>query len=320
MTTLASAPAQAAAIKHKNRQTFWALLALLGAVLLWGTSYAATKTAISHFSPMLLIWLRMVLASLILLPFWRKLPKPDYRPGDAKWLLGLGLLQPCLYFLLEVQALHYSTSSQVGAVAALAPLFVAFFAWIWLKERMSVAAIAGLLLSLGGVLLLSLGASKGASAPNPLLGNFLQLLAIFSIAFYMVAIKRFSQRYDTWWLTGSQDLFGVLFFLPGILLAPEGALTSAPKEAWLSVLYLGGVVTLGGFGLYNMAMRWLPASQAAMSINLVPLIAILLGWIWLGEALSSLQWLAAAAILGGVLLGQLPITLRRSEQVVQAQA
>ena len=100
MTTLASAPAQAAAIKHKNRQTFWALLALLGAVLLWGTSYAATKTAISHFSPMLLIWLRMVMASLILLPFWRKLPKPDYRPGDAKWLLGLGLLQPCLYFLL----------------------------------------------------------------------------------------------------------------------------------------------------------------------------------------------------------------------------
>ena len=214
---------------------------------------------------MLLIWLRMVMASLILLPFWRKLPKPDYRPGDAKWLLGLGLLQPCLYFLLEVQALHYSTSSQVGAVAALAPLFVAFFAWIWLKERMSVAAIAGLLLSLGGVLLLSLGASKGASAPNPLLGNFLQLLAIFSIAFYMVAIKRFSQRYDTWWLTGSQDLFGVLFFLPGILLAPEGMLTSAPKEAWLSVLYLGGIVTLGGFGLYNMAMRWLPASGAKVS-------------------------------------------------------
>ena len=112
----------------------------------------------------------------------------------------------------------------------------------------------------------------------------------------------------------------MLFFLPGILLAPEGMLTSAPKEAWLSVLYLGGIVTLGGFGLYNMAMRWLPASQAAISINLVPLIAIFLGWLWLGEALSSLQWLAAAAILGGVLLGQLPVNLRRSDAVAQAQA
>ena len=53
-----------------------------------------------------------------------------------------------------------------------------------------------------------------------------------------------------------------------------------------------------------MAMRWIPASQAAMSINLVPLIALLMGWLWLDEALSSLQWVAALAIFSGVLLGQ----------------
>ena len=70
------------------------------------------------------------------------------------------------------------------------------------------------------------------------------------------------------------------------------------------MIYLGGLVSLGGFGLYNMAMRWLPASQAAMSINLVPLVALLMGWIWLGEALTSLQLVAALAIFGGVLLGQ----------------
>ena len=80
MTTSATQLADHASSSTKNRQTLWAFLALLGAVLLWGTSYAATKTAITHFSPMLLIWLRMVMASLILLPFWRKLPKPDYRP------------------------------------------------------------------------------------------------------------------------------------------------------------------------------------------------------------------------------------------------
>lgn len=53
-----------------------------------------------------------------------------------------------------------------------------------------------------------------------------------------------------------------------------------------------------------MAMRWLPASQAAMSINLVPLVALLMGWIWLGEELTPLQLVAALAIFGGVLLGQ----------------
>ncbi len=282
----------------------WALLALAAAVLLWGTSYAAAKTALGHFSPSVLIGLRMVMASLVLLPFWHRLPRPTYQSGDWKWLLGLGLLQPCLYFVLEVKALQFTSSGQAGTVAALAPLFVALLAWIWLKERMGLNGILGLLLSLIGVVLLSLGASHEQSAPNPLLGNSLQLLAMLCIAFYMVILKRLSSRYDTWWLTGSQNLLGVLFFLPAVITAPAGALISAPPEAWYSVIYLGGLVSLGGFGLYNMAMRWVPASQAAMSINLVPLIALLMGWVWLDEALSALQWVAALAIFAGVLLGQ----------------
>jgi drug/metabolite transporter (DMT)-like permease len=52
-------------------------------------------------------------------------------------------------------------------------------------------------------------------------------------------------------------------------------------------------------------MRWIPASQAAMSINLVPLIALLMGWLWLDESLSLLQSVAALAIFGGVVLAQL---------------
>ena len=65
-----------------NGHQGWALLALAAAVLLWGTSYAAAKTALGSFSPSVLIALRMVMASLVLLPFWRRLPKPTYRTGD----------------------------------------------------------------------------------------------------------------------------------------------------------------------------------------------------------------------------------------------
>ncbi|WP_409420659.1 DMT family transporter [Pseudaeromonas sp. ZJS20] len=282
----------------------WAWLALAGSVLLWGSSYAATKTSLSYFSPNQLIWLRMVLASLVLLPFWRRLPKPAYRQGDGRWLLLLGLLQPCVYFTCETQAIRFTTSAQAGTIAAMAPLFVALLAWWWLKERLSLPALLGLCCSLIGVGLLSLGASADQAAPNPLLGNSLQLLAMLCIASYMVILKRMSSRYDTWWLTGSQNLLGILFFLPGAWLAGTDHWSQVPWSAWLCVLYLGGIVSLGGFGLYNLAMRTLPAAEAAMSINLVPLLAILMGWLALGEALSPLQGLAALLILGGVLLGQ----------------
>jgi drug/metabolite transporter (DMT)-like permease len=64
------------------------------------------------------------------------------------------------------------------------------------------------------------------------------------------------------------------------------------------------VVTLGGFGLYNMAAGRLPSAQAAASINLVPLMAVLSGWALLGERLNAQQGLACALILAGVLLGR----------------
>ncbi len=281
-----------------------ALLALAGAVLLWGTSYAAAKTALQQVSPATLIGLRMLLASLVFLPFWQWLPRPRYQKGDGRWLLLLGLLQPCLYFLCEVEALRHTSSAQAGTIAALVPLFVAVMARLWLGERMSLPALLGLAASLAGVMLLSVGAISSTSAPDPLLGNSLQLIAMFCAASYMVLLKRLSGRYDTWWLTGMQNLLGVLFYLPAVWLARD-SLLAVDLQGWLAIGYLGGIVTLGGFGLYNMAMRWLPASQAAMSINLVPLLAILVGWLLLGENMTPLQALAALLILGGVVISQL---------------
>lgn len=281
-----------------------ALLALAGAVLLWGTSYAAAKTALQQVSPATLIGLRMLLASLVFLPFWQRLPRPRYQKGDGRWLLLLGLLQPCLYFLCEVEALRHTSSAQAGTIAALVPLFVAVMARLWLGERMKLPALLGLAASLAGVMLLSVGAISSTSAPDPLLGNSLQLMAMFCAASYMVLLKRLSGRYDTWWLTGMQNLLGVLFYLPAVWLARD-SLLAVDLQGWLAIGYLGGIVTLGGFGLYNMALRVLPASEAALSINLVPLLAILVGWLLLGENMTSLQALAALLILGGVVISQL---------------
>ena len=72
----------------------------------------------------------------------------------------------------------------------------------------------------------------------------------------------------------------------------------------LSLLFLGVSVTLGAFGLYNWAMSRMPASRASAFINLVPVLAVLLGWLVLNEGLNQLQLLAAMVIVGGVILSQ----------------
>jgi len=68
--------------------------------------------------------------------------------------------------------------------------------------------------------------------------------------------------------------------------------------------FLGLFVTLGAFGLYNWGMSHVPASRASIFINLVPVNAVLIGWIVLGEALSSLQLLMAGVVLCGVVFSQ----------------
>ena len=281
-------------------------LCLAGAVLLWGTSFVAMKFALTGLPPLAVVWLRMTLASAIMGLFWGRVPRAGRQKGDLRWLVLVCLLQPCLYFVLESYAVSLTTSSQAGMVSALVPLLVAAGAWAFLREKLTLRTMLGIAVSMGGVAWLSLSGRADESAPNPALGNFLELLAMFCAAGYMLVVKHLSSRYDSWHLTGLQAFAGAVFFLPGALLSGEGipGWASAPPAAWGAVAYLGCVVTLGAFGLYNMAVVRLPAAQAAASINLVPLVAVLSGWALLGETLAPAQLAACALILAGVLLGQ----------------
>ncbi|WP_319469090.1 DMT family transporter [uncultured Pseudodesulfovibrio sp.] len=295
-----------------------ALLSLAGAVLLWGTSFMATKAALSAFSPLTVVWLRMTMASFLVLLIRKRIPAPIYEPGDWKVLAFLCLMQPCLYFLLEGYALSLTSSSQAGMISALVPLLVTAGAWAVLKEPVSPTGFAGLLLSIGGVVWLSLGGVADESSPNPALGNLLEVGAMICAAGYMVVMKRLSARYSTWWLTGMQCVAGAVFFLPGGIFSAPDVWGSVSKQAWMAVAYLGFFVTLGAFGLYNMAMTFMPAGQAAVAINLVSPVALAAGWLVMGEVLSFSQLLACGVVACGVWLGNVSVSFRKSRGVEQA--
>jgi drug/metabolite transporter (DMT)-like permease len=279
------------------------LLYLSGAVLFWGTSFVATKTALDSFSPMAVIWLRMLVATLAFLPFLpflARVPRPAYRRGDWRLLLIAGLCIPCLYYLFEGYAVHYTTSSQAGVISALVPLLVAAGAGLFLGERLSGRGAAAIVLSLGGVAVLSLSGTAQQSAPNPALGNVLELLAMTAAAGSMLSIKVLSERYNPWLLTGMQVVVGLVFFLPFGLLSQPGTWFSATPVAWACVAYLGVFVSLGAFGLYNSALTVMPANRASLAINLIPAVALLAGWAIRGEALTTLQLGACVLIVGVV--------------------
>lgn len=287
-----------------SRNRWLPVAAILSAVVFWGGSFTATRVAVQVLDPWTVMAVRMSIALGILLPFVRRLKPTCYRAGDWKLLTAMVLFQPCLYFLLEANALRLTTSSQAGVISASVPLLVAVGAWMILSESITVHTILGLILSIGGVGTLTALQQTGGIAADPLLGNSLELAAMACAAANMVVVKRLCRRYDPWSLTALQVAAGALFFLPGLRFLPLQDSGVWTPELVLSLAFLGSFVSVGGFGLYNWGMSRISATRAAAFINLVPVTAVLFGWVLLGEALSTAQCLAGLLVIGGVSLNQ----------------
>jgi drug/metabolite transporter (DMT)-like permease len=282
------------------------VLAILSAVFLWGASFPAMRVSVRALSPWAVMEARMLTGLIILLPMAGRLLPRNYRKGDWKFLLAMVLFQPCLYFLLESNALRFTTSSQAGVIASFVPLLVAVGAWLVLSEVITRTVIAGLSLSIGGVAALTLLQAPGGMAENPLLGNLLEVGAMVCAAANIIAVKGLCRRYGPWSLTALQVVAGSFFFAPGLWFMADAAPGTWSPRLILILLFLGSFVTIGAFGLYNWGMSRIPASRASAFINLVPVAAVLLGWILLGEGLTPWQCAAALAVIAGVSLGQWP--------------
>lgn len=279
-------------------------LGLFIAVLLWGSSFIALKIAFSAYDPMVVIFGRMFIASIGFLLARRWWGKIEYRSGDWKPLLLLAFFEPCLYFIFEASALVYTTASQAGMIVAVLPLMVAVAARFLLQEKLSKNTLAGCALATAGAFLLSTAARPTASAPNPALGNFLEFLAMASAVGYIILARRLTRRYPPFFLTAVQGFVGAIFFFPIIFLPPTSLpQTLDPVGVWATV-YLGLFVTIGAYGLHNYGVSKIPASQASVFINLIPVVTVILGWLMLGETFTSQQWMASALVLIGVLWSQ----------------
>jgi drug/metabolite transporter (DMT)-like permease len=253
---------------------------------------------------MVVIFGRMLVASVCFLFFIHRWRAVTIHRGDWKPILFMAFCEPCLYFLFEAKAIENTAASQAGMISALLPLMVAVAARVFLKETIALKTLLGFALSISGAVWLSLGGAASSSAPNPPLGNFLEFVAMVCAVGYIITLKRLTARYSPLLLTAFQAFAGSLFYLP-ILFLPS---TRIPLQyhlgGTLAVIYLGAFISFGAYGLYNFGVSRIPVSQASAFVNLIPVFTVLLGWLILGEQFTPTQYLAALLILTGIFLSQ----------------
>ena len=95
-----------------------------------------------------------------------------------------------------------------------------------------------------------------------------------------------------------------MFYFPLLFLPSTQLPQRFDTSAGLAIVYLGAVITLGAYGLFNYGIKYLPANKGAMFVNLIPIFSVILGWSILGEAFTIWQFCAGVLILSGVYLSQ----------------
>jgi len=287
-----------------KRQNLIIYPALIIAMLLWATSFPLLKLAFSYYDPMFVIWARLLASGIFFLVLWPKIRIKNYRKGDYKYLILMAIFEPCFYFVFEARALEYTSASQAGMISGMLPLMVAIAAFFFLKETITKFTITGFVLAVTGVCWLSLEGMQSDSVPDPVLGNFFEFIAMLCATGYTISVKRLVQRYSPLTLTAIQSFVGIIFFSPIVIFTSSVPANVEPVGIF-AIVYLGVFVSAGAFTLYNYGISAIPANQASVFINLIPVFTIFFSWIILREKLTPLQYPACVTVLAGVFISQL---------------
>ncbi|MGB0989883.1 MULTISPECIES: DMT family transporter [Arcobacteraceae] len=285
------------------------LVSIIFAMFIWGSSFIALKAAMVDLGEYTVIFIRMAAASLCFIFFIKRFLKYDFTKRDIQLILLLGFFEPCLYFVFEAKALLYTSASQAGMITSLMPLMTAMAAGYFLKEIISRQLLFGSVVAMIGVVWLSVQATTTESAPNPMLGNFLEFCAMACATGYTLVARYLSEKFSALFITAIQAFIGFVFFLPFFIFELSTKEMTFSVEAVSWSIYLGIVVTLLGYGLFNFALTKIEASRAAMFVNLIPIFTLILAFLILGEKLTTTELVASATILFGVIISQ--ITVKR---------
>lgn len=288
--------------KHKSRPL--AIISLVIAMIFWSSSFIAMKVAFRYYDPFFVIFGRMAVASAGFIVFMKQIKNVRIRREDLKFIFLMGFSEPCLYFILESFSLKYTSASQSAMITSMLPLMVAFSAWLFLGERISLRSITGFMIAITGVSWLTAAGEVTQEAPNPVLGNFLEFLAMICATGYTISLKHLSDRYSPIFLTGFQSFLGALFFGSFLFFRPESIPTEIHAGATWTIIYLGIAVSMAAYGLYNYGVSVIPANQASAFTNLIPVLGMMMGWVFLGDRFTTSQYFASAMVFAGVFLSQ----------------
>lgn len=221
------------------------------------------------------------------------------RPSRAMLLAGA-------FFAADIACWHYglhlTSVANATVLSNLTPILVAAFAWVAYRERPSRLFALALTLAVGGSVLIGLAKGGGGQGADPPAGDALSALTAVFYGGYFLCVRQARTKAGT----PAVMLWSGLVSAPLLLIIAvvlREPLTPAAASGWAAVAGLG-LMHVTGQGAIAWALGRLPTALTALVVLVQPVVAALLGWLLLGEAVTPLQALGGAVVLAGVALAQ----------------
>ena len=275
-------------------------LQLIGLAAIWGSSFLFMRLGAHDFGPVPMTFLRVGLASLVLLPLlaWRG-GLADARKAWRQMLV-LGLVNSALPFALFVYAALSITAGMSSILNATTPLFGALVAAVWLGEKLTPVRALGLLIAFGGVVFLAWEHAEFKPGGS----GWAVVACLLAAACYGVAAsytRRYVKGVGPLAISAGSQLTATLWLLvPAVIQWP--ARMPGP-QAWLAVTLLALLCTAVAYLIYFRLMLRVGATNAIAVTFLNPVFAVLWGDVFLGEALEPRMAVGCVIVLFGTALG-----------------
>ena len=284
-------------------------LAAFFSIFVWGITFIFTKLLLVPFTPVEIMFYRLVLAVLALFvisPPHLAGGKLDRHALRDEWkIMVAGLCGVTLFILFQNIALSYTLAANVSVLISTAPLFTALVSRTVLNEKLKTNFFLGFTAAMVGIILIAFNGSLVLKL-NPL-GDLLSILAALVWAFYSVLIRKISAGGSAMFtVTRKVFFYGLLFTLPVLPLfefrLELERLTVLPNL--LSLLFLGVVALALCYVTWSYAVSLLGPVKTSSYIYMVPLVTIVVSALVLHETITLVAGIGMALILIGMALSE----------------
>ena len=274
---------------------------LMVVTMIWGSSFLIVQDTLTLVGPFTFLAMRFGFAVLVLAFLFRnRLIHITYIEIASGSIIGLFLFAS---YAFQTVSLQYTASSQVGFISGMYVPLVAILAIPLLKQKPTLGGILGIVLSMIGLILLSI---KNGFQLTISPGVLLALACAFASALHVISISKFAPMADAINLTIVQIAMVALLSIVAMPIARE-LYSIPPFLAWGSAMFLGVVATAFCLAVMNWVQQFVSGTKAAMFYALELVWVSVFGH-FAGDNLSFLGWIGCASMLSSMVVGELRLS------------